>query len=888
MSASAHTHTRIYLLGRFEIVRGEHTLKATDWTRRKAATLLQRLALEHRLVKDQAIDFLWPDADLASGANNLYRTLFALRQLLDDKLGSGVADTIFAFKDGLLALSDSVWVDAHEFQRLATGLHSPEANQANASLSTFQDALALYQGHLLADDLYSDWITPYRDHLRRLYRELCLALGQQYRQQQAYDRAIALLTPLLQDDLADEGVHRELMRLLALSGRRHEALRQYQVCVDALASELDVSPEPETTALYEQLLRGDLNPPPLPVSPVSAWIPAAPLAIESELTTPFVGRELELEMIRQQVHVVWQGRGRTLLLAGDTGVGKTRLAYETLQASAAAGMTVLYGAFYEQEGQLPYQPFIEAFNRYLQEQRRPLTDNPITHHKPLGSTDPQQEHWALFNATLAFLINLAGQAPVILLVDDLHAADETSLRLCHYLARQTRHTPVILLATYRTDIVIKPLSPFGTFLNALYRERLSTVVNLTSLAQHSATRIMVHALEGEPTPELAHAIFEATEGNPLFVEEMVQALLKGDYVERTADRWALKPGASLRVPSGLRELLQERIAHLGGDVVSALETAAIVGREFSFEVLRRVTVLPDSDLLTALDGALNGHLLAETATGYRFRHMFIRHVLYDAQSQPRRSRLHTLTARAIEALYGERSDGLTPYVESLAHHYLSSDSREQALPYLLRAGEKAAGLFAFEVAVDIFEQGLALMDEFGLNDPALRWQILEPLGWWGIILADTVRTVTRFEQALALPTTETWQPRRSDRVRVHRGAAVALITAGHTDAAEKHLLTALALVDEEEDAADYTLLLYNIAQLHWHRNEYRQAFDVAQRSLGIAERLNDPESIARAFEMLALACHSTGDWQQGLLFEEQRSSLVGPLLDVTAIFDVHL
>jgi tetratricopeptide (TPR) repeat protein len=115
-----------------------------------------------------------------------------------------------------------------------------------------------------------------------------------------------------------------------------------------------------------------------------------------------------------------------------------------------------------------------------------------------------------------------------------------------------------------------------------------------------------------------------------------------------------------------------------------------------------------------------------------------------------------------------------------------------------------------------------------------------------------------------------------------------LLTAGNTTSAEAHLLSALAEVDEHEDAADYAHVLYNVAQVHWHRNEYREAFEVAQRSLAIAERLNDPTAIARAFEMLALACHSLGEWQSGISFARQRTALAGPSLDVTEAFDVHL
>jgi len=166
--------------------------------------------------------------------------------------------------------------------------------------------------------------------------------------------------------------------------------------------------------------------------------------------------------------------------------------------------------------------------------------------------------------------------------------------------------------------------------------------------------------------------------------------------------------------------------------------------------------------------------------------------------------------------------------------------------------------------------------------------ILESLGWWRIILADTPQGVAHFEQALALSPNQGWQSARADRARLHRGAAVALITVGDTAAAEAHLRLALAEVDQREDAAGFARVLYNFAQLHWHRNEFQEAFDVAQRSLAIAEQSNDPAAIARAFEMLALACHSLGEWQTGIGYEQQRVALSGPGLDVTDAFDVHL
>ena len=878
MPTSALPPIRIYLLGRFEVARGEKILRAADWSRRKAAALLQRLAFERRLIKDQAVEFLWPESSAAVGANNLYRTLHALRQTLDAALGQGASQVLFSFEDGVLALLDTVWVDVHEFQRLASSNRS--------EIRDLQSALELYAGDLVPDDVYADWTLVPRESLRRLHREASLALAAHHGGKRDYARAVGLLTPLLARDPADEPVHRELMRAYALTGRRHDALRQYQACVDALAAELDVSPEPQTAALYSQILNGQLA----PLPPLSAdRVLPAPVALDIQHSPTLVGRDAEFETLLAWINTARQGKGKTILLAGESGIGKTLLAGEALCAATGVGMMPLFGAAYEQEGQWPYQPFIEAFNRYLTDHHRPLEENPITHFKHLGSGDLQQEQWMMFNAVTTFLTDLARRAPVVLLVDDLHAADEASLRLFHYLARQTRAAPVILLATWRADMVVTG-SPFATLLNALYRERLSETLTLRPLTKDDVACLLNDLLGGQPASELIATIHDITEGNPFFVQEVARALLKAGQVEMGEGQWRLSRGAELRVPAGLSGLLRERVQRLGPSVEAALTAASVIGREFGYEVLRGVSALPDGALLDALDAALVNHLLEETSAGYRFRHTLIRRALYDALSRTRRARLHTRTAESLAAVYALRLEGLAPHIEDLAFHYDLGDRRDRALDYLIQAGQKAAQVYAFELAVSYFERALSLMDELGLADPARRWMLLESLGWWHVILADTPRAVARFELALALAPGGDWQPARPDRVRLHCGAAVTLITAGDTTAAEAHLRAGLAQVDEQdvEHAAEYADLLYHLAQLHWHRNEYQQAFDVAQRSLAMAERLNNPTAIARAFEMLALACHSLGEWQTGLAFEQQRAALVGSALDVSDAFDVHL
>lgn len=300
-----------------------YTLQAEDWPRKKAATLLKRLALESRLLKDQAIEFLWPEADLDAGADNLYRLIHALRQILNTALGHTAAETIFSFKDGVLRLLPSVWVDVREFEQLSTKSPGESPEQRAAKL---EEMLSLYRGELLSEDHYTEWTLLPRETFHRHQRNARLELASYYRKIQDYAKAIGLLTLLLANDRADEVIHRELMQLYALAGQRHNALRQYQACVEALASELDVSPEPETTALYSQILKGELIP---ALGERGVPITSVDLLLRPEKPQPlFVGRELELNLLQSHLQEVMAGNGHTLFITGEAGQGKTSLLAE--------------------------------------------------------------------------------------------------------------------------------------------------------------------------------------------------------------------------------------------------------------------------------------------------------------------------------------------------------------------------------------------------------------------------------------------------------------------------------------------------------------------------------------------------------------------------------
>jgi len=300
---------RIYVLGGFTIRRGKALLEQDAWSRRKAAGLLQRLALERRLHREQAIESLWPERDPDSGANNLYRTLYALRRTLDRALGSDTADQVFTFKKGILRLDESVWVDADEFERLCSqALDAPSAERRDLLVQ----AVDHYAGELLPDERYAEWTLEWRRRLQRRYRAVCLSLAIEEREAGEYDRAAALLTPLLADEPADEPLHRELMRIYALADRRDAALRQYEACVEALASELGVAPNERTDALHVSIRDGQ-------------FLPAriAGVGDASTAARPLFGREEELRLMTERLGNPFC---RLLTLVGPGGIGKTRLA----------------------------------------------------------------------------------------------------------------------------------------------------------------------------------------------------------------------------------------------------------------------------------------------------------------------------------------------------------------------------------------------------------------------------------------------------------------------------------------------------------------------------------------------------------------------------------
>jgi len=839
---------RLLLLGRFDVERQGSPIPSATWRRRRAVDLLKRVALAPgRLVhREQLVEQLWPDKDLESGANNLYQALHYLRRVL----GGGFVSA----ERGVVRLSAEVWVDVEEFERrVAAG--DPES---------LADAVALYRGDLCPDDPYSDSLETRRESLRHQFVDAALKLARHHVGSGLEARAANVLRRLLAVDRAHEEAHCALMEALARAGRRQEALRQFQACVEAL-QELDAEASAFTRSLHQSIVSGEVGPARLRTE--KGWIRASRRLLGTAAPPPLRGRSTAVASMEELA----RSRGGVLLLTGEAGVGKTRLAVEGARFADTDGALVLAAASLESERSAPYAPFIEVWADHLRGAGRSPADSPFAASISTPGGDPQVEKLRLFQSVERSLESFAGGRPVYIVIDDLHLLDESSLHLFHYLARAARTQPLMLVATCREE-EMGIGTPGQTLLCQLRRTGQRLAVERLDLR---ATRQHVADLLGrEPDDAVARSIYELTGGIPFYTEEVVHAWKESGQMSEVA------------VPEDLSEMTRERVARLGPEAELFLVTASVAGMHFTFEAAARASGQATATALAALDKCLGARLVEEGDRGYRFRHALVRQALYGALTRARRVRMHAAVAEALEA---EGADAAESQDEALATHFRAGEQRERALPYFIRAGQRAATRLGFREAVRFFEQAVELMEALGREPGPDLFALLLGMGQMRVALAELDAAVGNLDAAASLARgANGWRPSSTERAQARRWAILALITAGRLDEARARMDAALQEVEGRAADPELPYLLYHEAQLQWHEGHYEDAYRSAQRCLSAAERLGEPRVSALGYEMLALACHATGDWRDGLGFEEKRQAMVGASNDVAQVFDAHL
>ncbi|HXY93997.1 MAG TPA: AAA family ATPase [Acidimicrobiia bacterium] len=575
----------------------------------------------------------------------------------------------------------------------------------------------------------------------------------------------------------------------------------------------------------------------------------------------FVGRDSALRGLR----AVWDqppsGAVRIALVAGEAGIGKSRLAAQFADAVHRDGATVLFGRC-DEEALRPYQAFAEAFGTYLRAVPSDALEYRLGRTGPeLGpllpelrvriggpadqpGSDPESLRFRLFEAVAELFAELASGALVLFVVDDLHWADKGTLLMLRHLARHADLGRLMLLATYR-DEHVPATSAFGETLVALDREHSVARVPLDGLDTDAVTRI-VEGSRGPSTAgdstDLARTVREQTDGNPFFIREMLR-----DLDESSGPSGADGAGSSVGVPSSVRGLVTQRVARLPEPAERVLAAASVVGREFTFEVVESVVDVGEDAVLDALESALHASLVREVPArvgSYVFSHAIVRHSLYDGLSAARRAQLHRRVGEAMEALTATRPD---PPLAELAYHFgqaVGLGAAAPAVEYATRAGDRATELLAYEDAVRYYQMALDALD---LADVAHRVELLCAMGGASWRTGDAEKARATFLTAAELA-------RQLGDVEHFAIAALGFGGSGFWPWWAEHGLVDDVLVTLLEEALDAlpvrdsvlrVELLGSLSQQLYLPHDERQA-RLADESLAMARRLGEPVTLARA------------------------------------------
>ena len=430
------------------------------------------------------------------------------------------------------------------------------------------------------------------------------------------------------------------------------------------------------------------------------------------------------------------GRGRLVTLVGEPGIGKTRIAQELATYAGLRGAQVLWGRSYEEQGAPPYWPWVQAIRSYVREREPELLSSEMGSGAadiaeivsdvrerlpglPQGSKlEPEQARFRLFDSISAFLKSVSQRQPLVLVLDDLHWADQPSLALLQFVARVLGGARLLIIGTYR-DMELSRQHPLAEALGELTRERLFQRVLLRGLTQDDVGRFIEMTSGNTPPRGLAEAVHTQTEGNPLFVTEVVRLLVQEGTLtpdSSPSGRGETGDGESwtLRIPEGVREVIGRRLNRLSQRCNEALTVASIIGREFTLAQIRPlVEEITEDRLFEVLEEALSSRVIEELPQSvgrYQFTHALIQETLSAELSLTRRVRLHARIAQALEDLYRDDAES---HAAELAHHYSQAEAMtgtEKLARYSLLAGERALASYAYEDALAHFEMGLVARD----------------------------------------------------------------------------------------------------------------------------------------------------------------------------------
>jgi DNA-binding SARP family transcriptional activator len=790
---------------------------------RKTQALLAYLAAHPGQAhpRDRLAALLWGERGEEQARDSLRHTLVALRRALPAGL---VAEGRTLALDPAAVEVDVVELVAHA----ATGTRP-----------ALEAAAALYRGDFLdgldlREPAFEEWLRGERGRLRELAVDVLGRLLALQRDAGDVEEAIQSSLRLLGLDPVQESAHRALMRLYVQHGRRGAALRQYQTCVAMLRRELGTAPEPDTRALYLQLLqqepeRTEAEMTPAPVEPEAASVAPPDL---SAAETPLIGRARERQRLLQAWEHAARGRALLAIVEGEAGIGKSRLVAEVSRGVLAGGGAVLLGRSYEGE-RLPFGPWVDALRGagLVAWAQGPTALAPAMRAElarlfpelgvPGAAPSRADDYVRLFEAVAALVGALAERSPVLIVLEDLHWADDLSVRLLAFLRRRLADRPVLLLGTVR-ETELEAGHPLTPMIGTESDERLVKLA-LRGLSEPETTAL-VHAVARAGTAHaalgrLGERLWRASDGNPLQILETLHTLEDHD----------LAAAGPLPLPMRVREVIAARLDRLSPGARGTLSVAAAIGRSFDFSLLEAAAGSSAWQTAEAVEELVGRRILHAVGEQLDFTHDRIREVAYARVIAPTRRALHRAIAAALETL-GQRH--LDEVADQIGHHYVQAGEPRQALPHLVRFAELATRRYALEDAGRAFEQARACGAELPPGERADRQLDLALQHAFVLSILGRQREILVLLEALAPEAARVSDPRLT---------------------AEYH---------------------FRVGLTRFYLGDLVAAEREAERALRDGERAGEAERIGKALHVLSLVAYGTGRPKDGMVHARRAIDLL--------------
>ena len=913
---------RLAVLGTPEVFHDDRRL---TFALRKAQAVLLYLAVEGGMhSRSKLATLLWPDSGSSDGRRTLRNALVLLRSLLANPDASPAPHSHLLAEQELLGLDpqapfeldlEVVQQAYQQVQRLST---LPSEPQRVAQVAQLQQALALVRGPFLdgfwlgEESPFDEWVLQEQQQWRVRLHLLLDRLSSWQEGGGELEQARATLMRWLALDALSEEASRRLMRVHLELGDPGAAWQVYATLRARLAEDLRVKPSAQTLALAEQIRAN--------AAASRGSTPARPTAVESgppsDLVAPLVGRAAAFRHLVGSFQQAWGGQAQAVLVEGEAGIGKTRLATEFVAWAKAQGAEVLRGHVIEMGGRLPYQPLVEALRERLEAENAPedlledlwlaelarlLPELRVRYPDlPAPTQDELTAKGRLFEAVARLCDTLARRAPLVLLLEDLHWADGATLDLLRYLGHAWREhgSRVLLLGTVRHEGL--ELNPqLSALLADLGRDLPLNQLSLPPLSKPE-TLHLVHAIIGEgttgtrsegerrepgpaqpsrPLVALGEVLFAQTGGQPLYLLETLKLLRERQWLvprlgadgvfrlEPSVDLSAFEQEGSRRalLPPSVRTLILARLAPLSRAARQLVQGVAVLATAASAPLLWQLAELGMPTGVEALEEAVTRGILREEEAGvgrlgrYGFAHDLMREVVYTELGAARRQVLHQRTLARLETAGARASE--------LAYHALSAGEAEAAYGYSVQAGVEAAAVFAVEEAIGHYEQARALLQEHQRLQSELSAAEVERLyahlGRAYAFQNAWEKAQQAYEELLAYARQQR-QPALAS-LTLNRLAILAVQQANDTSKARGLLKQALHMAQTSQDQKVLAETEWNRAQITtaaWQ--DSMSALPYGQQALSLARAIHDQELEARSLSSLGLTHLFAGDFEEAM------------------------